>query len=185
MANSVPITNFGLNDSFIIRKDGESTFNELRFETLINQLRRTNFYPNKMQESQGSGTAYSLTNTAAKITFGTTSPGLTLPTGDSYKISYMAVLKYNGATFAANQNVILKVRRTNNTAADLQNSDVTLVAGIITTNTAHFALVAWEFLYTPKSTGETLELWGSVATAPSAGSLDVTQARMIAERIVS
>ena len=130
------------------------------------------------------GTAYSLTNTAAALDFGTTDPALTLNKAGTYLIFGKANLKYNGATFAAPQAVTIKLRRTNNTAADLTNGSVVLTTAIITTQTYTFAAVDIPpVLYTTSATDDAITIFGDVAVVPGAGSLDAIAASIVAVRL--
>lgn len=129
------------------------------------------------------GTAYGLTNSPAAVTFGTTSPAITVPAAGTYLIRYRAHVEYAGATFAANQTATLKLRRTNNTAADLTNSPATAVTDIVTTVTGTLAWVEGEVVYTTANTNDAIALYGSVATAPSVGALNVAEANIIAQQL--
>ena len=96
---------------------------------------------NYNKEVYAAGTAYQLTASSAALVFGTTSPSLTIDKAGTYLLFGQVNLKYNGATFAAERTVTLKVRRTNNTAADVSNSSATAVTDIVTTKTFTFATI--------------------------------------------
>lgn len=57
--------------------------------------------------------------------------------------------------------------------------------GIVTTYTAVMQVVYWEAdaEYTTTNTDDAITIFGDVATAPSAGSLDVSQAKITARRV--
>ncbi len=130
------------------------------------------------------GTAYSLTNTAAAVTFGTTSPAITIPAAGTWRVHGWCHVYFNGATFAADQTVTIKLRRTNNTAGDLTNASVSLHTGIVTTLTATMAVVSWEADdYTTSNSNDSLTIFASVGTTPSAGSLQIDQAKIYARWI--
>ncbi len=130
-----------------------------------------------------SGTVYSLTNTSALVDFGTTDPILTIDKPGTYWVSAKAQLKYNAATFAANQTATCKIRRTNNTASDLTNATRTADLRIITTITDNAGLIEIpETVYTTANQDDHLQLWCSVSAAPGAGSVDVTSAEITAKR---
>lgn len=131
-----------------------------------------------------SGTAYVLTTTSAALDFGTSDPTLVLDKAGTYLILARANLKYNGATFAATRAVTLKLRRTNNTPADLTGGSKTLATAVTTTVTATFddALLPPIF-YTTTNTNDIITIFGDVAVGPTAGSLDATEANIIAIRI--
>jgi hypothetical protein len=138
------------------------------------------YTPTTPLTSYAAGTAYALTATPAQAVFGTTSPALTVTSAGTWSIRYRAHVKYTGATFGANQTATLKLRRTNNTAADLANSPATAVTDIVTTATGTLAWVEGEVIYTTANTDDVIQLWGSVSDVPSAGSLDVVEANIIA-----
>lgn len=131
-----------------------------------------------------SGTAYQLTNAAALLNFGTTDPSLTLTSPGTYLILARATLYYNGATFAASRVVTLKLRRTNNTAADIANASVAVDTDIITTVSSTFGDFALPpVIYTTTKNDDNIQIYGDVATVPTAGSLDATSADIIAIRL--
>lgn len=130
------------------------------------------------------GTAYSLTNTQAALTFGTTSPSLTITSPGTYLILSAAQLDYNAATFAAVRNATIKLRRTNNTAADVTGATRTLKTGIITllTYTLDVAYLPPVF-YTTQNSNDTLSIFGALDTVATAGTLDAVAASIVAYRL--
>lgn len=134
-------------------------------------------------DSFGSGTAYSLTNTAAAVVFGTTSPSIQLDIVGVYRIKARVNLKLNAATMIAARTVTLKLRRTNNTAADIANSTTAVITAVTTTLTGTFMEVTWEVPYTTQGAGDVLTIFASMDTVPSAGSLDVSEAHISAMRV--
>lgn len=132
----------------------------------------------------GAGTAYALTTTSALIDLGTTDPTIVLDEAGVYLLCADVVINYNAATFAASQDVIIKLRKTNNTPADIAGGSRTIKTDIVTTKTA--TMQAFGFISEPFSTNntdDTISLFGSVAAAPGAGSLDVTFANIRAFRL--
>lgn len=130
------------------------------------------------------GTAYSLTNTAAALTFGTTSPSLTITDPGTYLLLARVRVDYNGATFAAVRNVTLKLRRTNNTAADLTNASTGFKTAVVTTvtYTADDAVIP-PVIYTTQNSNDIISIFGSIDTGPTAGSIDCVEAEIIAIKI--
>lgn len=132
------------------------------------------------------GTAYSLTNTQAALTFGTTSPSLTITAPGTYLILGTVQLDYNAATFAAVRNATVKLRRTNNTAADLTSATRTVKTNIITTLTYSLDVVMIPpVFYTTTLSNDAIALFGALDTVPTAGSLDAVAASIIAIRLQS
>lgn len=131
-----------------------------------------------------SGTAYQLTNTNALLNFGTTDPTLTITSAGVWLILARARIDYTGATFAAVRTGTLKLRRTNNTAADLGNGQVQYLTDIITTLT--YTLGSFNLppiVYTTTNSNDVIELWGSISVVPTAGSLDASEAEIVAIKL--
>lgn len=140
--------------------------------------------PNDVRQVYASGTAYTLTNTSTALDFGTTDPSVTLTQPGTYLIFSRANLKYTGATFAASRTVTLKLSRTNNTAADVTNATATFLTDIITTLTYTAGIVQLPpVLYTTSNDSDVITIKGDVSVVPTAGSLDVTAAEIIAVRL--
>lgn len=144
---------------------------------------------------QATGTVYALTNTAAAIDFGTIDPAITLSTPGTYLIRGKVKLKYNAATVSA-ETATIKLRRTNNTAADLTISPLSAVAAsdtidlpVATTLTHDYGWVTLEAIYTVTASGgvpntdDVITLFGNVSAALSAGTIDVVAANIIAQRL--
>lgn len=93
-------------------------------------------------------------------------------------------LKYNGATFAANRTVTLKMYRSNNTPADISNSITTLITDIVTTKTGTFAVVDLpDVVYTTSNNNDIIQVWGSIDVVPSTGTFDAVEASIIATKL--
>lgn len=140
-------------------------------DTTANQL---SFY--------GSG-VYNLTATQAPITYASTPTSITLTGPGTYLILANATLLYDGATFAAQHAVTLKLTRTNNTPADLANSSQVLENNIVTTQTGLFAQVAWFVLYTTTNSTDIIDMYGAMNVLPSAGTMDVDASSLVAHRL--
>lgn len=132
-----------------------------------------------------SGTAYSLTATDTVLLFGTTRPSDTLKTIGTYRLTARINLKYNGATFAANQTATFKIRRVNNTASDIVGSTTTITLGIVTTLTETVGIINLPLgiYYSTNNINDILQLRGVISALPGAGSVDVVEAEIIAERV--
>lgn len=138
------------------------------------------------QSVYASGSAYSLTATSALLDFGTTDPSITLTTAGTYLLFARVRYDYNAATFASVRTVTTKIRRTNNSAADVTNATGSWKTQIITTLTFTAALQNLPVVqYTTTTSGDILQLWGSVNVVPSAGSLDAVEAEIVAVKIAS
>lgn len=129
------------------------------------------------------GTAYNLTATSALLGLGTGSPVVTIATAGTYLILAAANLSLNGATFASNRTATIKVRRTNNTAADLANASRTVNSGVTTLITGALVNLTVPATVYAASAGDVLQVWGSVSIVPTAGNLQCDSAEIIAIRI--
>lgn len=135
-----------------------------------------------VQAAYGTGTAYSLTNTAAALDFGTTDPAIVIPGSGTWKLSAIVQLNYTGATVVT-ETATLKLRRTNNTAADIANTTLLLdlpVATTLTNTYGTFALM--RVLYTTTNANDAIAIFGSVSATLGAGTIDATAACLLAER---
>lgn len=119
----------------------------------------------------GTGTAYSLTNTAAAVDFGTTDPVKVLDKAGTYLILAQINLAYNGATVVA-ETATIKVRRTNNTAADISVLPV-LDLPVATTLTNTYGIFQIPpFTYSTANTDDSITIFANVSAALGAGTID-------------
>lgn len=135
-----------------------------------------------VQAAYGTGTAYSLTNTAAALDFGTTDPAIVIPGSGTWKLSAIVQLNYTGATVVT-ETATLKLRRTNNTAADIANTTLLLdlpVATTLTNTYGTFALM--RVFYTTTNANDAIAIFGNVSATLGAGTIDATTACLLAER---
>lgn len=129
-----------------------------------------------------SGTAYTLTGSSAALDFGTTDPVLTINQTGTYLIMANVGLKYTAATYAGAQTVSLKLRRTNNTAADLSNGARTVELPVLTAFTGGDVMQLPGVVYTATS-GDIITIFGILSATPSAGSITTDSAEVIAIRL--
>lgn len=140
--------------------------------------------PSNPITSYAAGTAYSLTNTSAALDFGTTDPAITINAPGTYLILTHATVNYVGATFAAVRDVTFKLRRTNNTAADLTGSSLVIKTDIITLLTYSLGRIALPpVIYTTANSDDIITIFGDVGAVPTAGSLDAVGASIVALRL--
>lgn len=147
------------------------------------KIARSDFFNGNAISVYAVGTAYSLTGSSAALDFGTTDPNLTFSKAGTYLVIPRIVVKYNGATFIANQTLTLKLRRTNNSAADLTNSQTVLTLRVITTITDGFEVTMPPVFYTTSNADDIVTIYGVLSATPSAGSVDVVEASIIAVRL--
>ena len=143
------------------------------FDVLTGEIRTAGNRVGYNLSAYGVGTAYALTNTAAAIDFGTTDPVIVLDKAGTYLILGHVNLAYNAATVAA-ETASIKVRRTNNTAADLSVVPVLdLPTSTLLTHTYEIVPIP-PFVYTTTATDDSITLFANVSAALSAGSIDAT-----------
>lgn len=118
----------------------------------------------------GTGTNYTLTNTQAAIANGTTSAAITILEPGTYLVDASVHLDRVGATVVA-ETASYKVRRTNNTAADLSAVPV-LDLPVSTTLTDTLGIYRVPpFLYTTANSNDALTLFGAVSATLGAGTI--------------
>lgn len=131
-----------------------------------------------------SGTAAKITNTTALLDFGTTDPSLALTNTGLWRLDAGANVLSVGATFGSTTTVTFKLRRTNNTAADVTSATVSPTINVMTTFTGEVGeYVINPVFYTAASTNDIIQLWAVQAANPSPGSLQVDQAWITATRL--
>ncbi len=130
------------------------------------------------------GTAYTLTATNAKVTFGTTSPAFTVNKAGTYAFSGFVRVEFNGATFVAGRVVTVLLRRTNNTPGNISTSEVTFTVPVVTTASHTMAVIPLPpLIYTTANTSDIIEIWADVSVLPSAGTIEIQAAVLQAVRI--
>jgi hypothetical protein len=129
------------------------------------------------------GTAYSLTTTPQKVDFGTTDPVITLPAAGTYIIFTNIKIEYAGLTTVLNA-CDFKLRRTNNTAADLANAATTFnVVATLLTGTGGDVDIA-PIIYTTTNNNDVIELWANRQNGVSLlGNINIGEASIVAIRI--
>jgi len=132
---------------------------------------------------------FSMTTATAITTTSNTvinSNALALKVAGTYLITAEYIMEYAAATFAAAQTVTLKLRRTNNTAADIESRS--LKTEIITTGTKIFSHGTIIGIVTTTSSAPTtpdaISVTGSIGTLPSAGALNFTNIQLKATRLI-
>lgn len=133
----------------------------------------------------GAGAVYNLTATSALLNLGTTPPSLTLTAAGTYQLRAKVRIDFAASTFTAVRTVSLKLRRTNNTAADIANATAAfktpLSASALTYTAATPELQ--EVSYTTSNSTDIIQIWGSIDVVPGAGTIDAVEASIVAVRI--
>lgn len=125
---------------------------------------------------QGAGTNYSLTNSQATVTFGTTNPSLSLTAG-TYLI--MAVIGVTGANSVGTENNI-QAQLYNSTDSATIGPLTPVDSGLSTSGTPSFQIILQEIVVLAGTKTITIQALNSTA---SAGSVVSTLTKLIAIRI--
>lgn len=126
----------------------------------------------------GAGTAAALTTATANLDFGTTDPVITFARAGKYLLIANLNVQYTGATYAALQSATFTIRRTNNTPANIGTARSVLLP-IATTTTLLVGNATVVFVYTAVA-GDSLTIQGTLSANPSAGSVSVPNATLVA-----
>lgn len=131
----------------------------------------------------GSGTAHTITGASfAAVVFGTSgTQEVTLTTAGTWLLQARARVDYVGATFAAVRTASFKLRRTNNTAGDVTNAATAFKTEIITTLTYTALDVVFPAVtYVTGNVDDVLQMQVAIDTDPSAGSIQIVEADIVA-----
>lgn len=137
---------------------------------------------NEPSSISAAGAAYSLTNTAAALDFGTTDPVLVIAQPGTYLLLAQAQLDAAAATITT-QTASLKLRRTNNTAADI--GDVLTIDLLVMTTLTHTLGVfpIAPVTYTTTNSTDSLTIFGGLSATAGAGNINAVSARIQAIRL--
>lgn len=132
----------------------------------------------------GSGTVYTLGATIAAVDLGTTDPILTINAAGTYRLRARIMVNFVGTTFAANQTVTVRLRRTNNTPGDVANSTTVFQFEVITTARTQTITVIElpEVFYTTANADDTLQIFAGLSALPGAGSVNISETSITAIR---
>lgn len=116
------------------------------------------------------------------IDFGTVDPALVIPAAGVWMVTGWVQVDSVNATIGTTQNLDIRVRRTNNTAADLSQVIVDLPALSGITHTVGL----WQLpisIYVTLNANDAITLFAGLSTALGGGSLAVVRARISAVRL--
>ena len=140
---------------------------------------------NTPQASQqiATGSPYVITTTEATVTFGTTDPTLTLARRGTYLITVNHDLFCDDATGTGGLG--LRLRRLNNTPADLPNSfgGHEYLGGLSNTDGNLPPNLVPQVIYQTNTDGDEIALRAILSSALSSGTIEVRSARITAQRI--
>lgn len=137
---------------------------------------------NNINQVVATGTVYTLTTSFANVDFGTTDPVLTIANAGTYSI-YVDVQTSLVTATTTTQSVSYKLRRTNNTAADLTGSTFGNPLPVATVGSplgpsTHIGPIK----YTTTNTNDSLTVQGAISGALGAGTATVSACTITAIR---
>lgn len=124
---------------------------------------------------------YVMTNATAQVAINSTNVAVSLDSGRPYRVRGQFVLLFNGATYSGGQTLQIKLRRTNNTAADLPGATLNITLPAMTTNTQSLSVFFESELYVPGASNDTIAAFANVSATPSAGDVRIVESRLRAE----
>lgn len=137
-----------------------------------------------------SGTPYTLSAVAAALVFGTISPQLTINEAGTWMLIALVRIDYFFATYGSDDvECTLKLRRTNNTPADITDSEYTFKLRDV--STAYFTAgnVALPIVfYTTTATSDILAIFGQLEAVPDndpTGSVRAMDASLVAVKVAA
>lgn len=135
------------------------------------------------------GGTTNLANSTAKITI-TTDCALTLDRPGFYEMSAVINLTASSWNSATVKLLTMKLRRSNNTAADLpffpgsaSYISRTITVPVLAGTSPHVAEVILKGLYETANSDDIIEVWGVVAAPDTSGNVQVTEVNFLARRI--
>lgn len=142
-------------------------------------------YENRYFQVVAAGTVATLvaTGTSTLLDFGTTDPTLVIAAKGTYLLSAQVVLDLVGTTVTT-QTAAFKLRRTNNTAADVTGATIAIDLPAMTTLTHTLGVFNFpQVLYTTANADDSIDLMGAVSASLGAGSITATAASITAVRL--
>lgn len=129
-----------------------------------------------------SGTAYTLTGSFANVVGGTTSPSITIAAAGDYLISVDVSTSLVGATTVTGQSADIKLRRTNNTAADIGTQRQQPLPSATAGTFSGPSISIVQFPYTAGA-GDIVTVQALITGALGAGSVVINNAHIVATRV--
>jgi hypothetical protein len=130
------------------------------------------------------GTSATVPTTWGLLTFGTTSPSLTITAAGTYLINSRVRINTNNCTHAADHVLSFLLYRTNNTPAQLANSSTAYNAhGHTADASTEFIITLQPIIYTTANTNDVIELWGLLSDTDTSGTHDAIEACIVAVRL--
>ncbi|HUD83431.1 MAG TPA: hypothetical protein VMQ67_08000 [Candidatus Saccharimonadales bacterium] len=129
----------------------------------------------------GSGTAYSLTTSAALLNLGTTPPSVALPAAGTYLI--FGRIRLDGASATVTSQTTTTYVYDSGASAIVPNSERTFAFMPVTTTSGTFAEITTPPVAYAISAPTTVQLWGFLSGALGAGAVNCIEADIVAVKI--
>lgn len=129
-----------------------------------------------------SGTPYTLTTSFANVDFGTNDPILTINSPGTYKLVFVIQTSLVSAT-TTTQSVSYKMRRTNNTAADIAGTTFGDPLPVATTTSMLGPTITLTIDYTTSNSDDAITIQGALSGALGAGTCTTSAVTAIAFRL--
>jgi len=136
-------------------------------------------------QAYAAGSAYTLNSSTALIHFGTTDPSITISAAGTWKLTSGLYAFFNNATFNSNQTMVFKLRRVNNTPADVANAVTPGIStGIIANYTGNAGCIDLPpVYYSTVNNDDMIQLWGNLSVDAFSGGVQIIGAWINAEQI--
>lgn len=129
-----------------------------------------------------SGTPYTVTTTMTGINFSGVNPDFTVPRPGVWDLNAMIIIDSNGVSNTGQKTLSVKLRRVNNTPADIGQSIVSLV-GDLSSVSRNIANVKIQEYYETLNDDDDIQVWASISDSPGTGVFLVSQAQIRAGKI--
>lgn len=137
--------------------------------------------PLALKDSTAAGTAYTLTTTVSAVDFGTTDPSITLTEPGTYLVEALVRVDAQAATVGTTQNLDLRIRRTNNTPADIDQTIIDLAP--LTAQTLTVGTYVLKQKVVTVNNNDILTIFAGLSAALGAGTMTISKAMIFANKV--
>jgi hypothetical protein len=138
---------------------------------------------NNFLTSYFSGAVYTVTNSSAEVKLNGNSQPVIIDVAGKYLLRAWVKIDLSGATFAATRTLTIKLRRLNNTAADVANAVLTFTVPITTTLSETLAFIDLPGVQYTGTATDQIAMFADINIVPSAGSIVISAGGITAMRI--
>lgn len=109
---------------------------------------------------------------------------ITLPSTGTYLLLATARIDYVAATTLTQDTVALKLRRTNNTPADIANAVVNVESDIVSNKTETLSIATIAPVTYAGTVGDIVQVFGATSALPYAGNLEAIEVNLLAIKLL-